>query len=117
MGKVIRFYETLDGHRPIREFLDSHPGKVAQRIAWVLRLLEEQDQIPARYFRKLQGSEEIWECRIQVGSNAYRIFCFFTTHSNLVLTHGILKKSQKTPRSEIRRAEVYRRDYLARREL
>jgi phage-related protein len=45
----------------------------------------------------------------------YRIFCFFAGHSVVVLTHGLEKKSMKTPRKEIERAESYRRDYLNRR--
>lgn len=49
------------------------------------------------------------------GSNAYRIFCFFAGDSVVVLTHGFVKKSQKTPRAEIEKAEAYRRDYLKRR--
>jgi len=63
---------------------------------------------------KLAETEDIWECRIQFGSNAYRIFCFFLNNS-VVLTHGFVKKSQKTPAREIERAEAYRRDFFKRR--
>jgi phage-related protein len=91
------FYRTADGKCPVLEFLDSLPGKVAQKIAWVLRLLEDLDIVPSSYFKKLIGTEEIWECRIQFGSNAYRIFCFFSGNSVVVLTHGFTKKSQKAP--------------------
>jgi hypothetical protein len=52
--------------------------------------------------------------RIQFGSNTYRIFCFFIDNS-VILTHGFVKKSQKTPAGEIERAEAYRRDFLKRR--
>ena len=45
---------------------------------------------------------------------SYRIFCFFMNNS-VVLTHGFVKKSQKTPAGEIERAEAYRRDFLKRR--
>jgi len=61
------------------------------------------------------STEEIWECRIQRGSNAYRIFCFFDGNAVVVLTHGLIKKTRKTPVREIERAEAYRRDYLQRR--
>jgi len=114
MSRTVTFYRTVDGKCPIQEFLDSLPGKVAQKIVWVLRLLEDIDRVPASYFKKLAGTEDIWECRIQFGSNAYRIFCFFLNNS-IVLTHGFVKKSQKTPAREIERAEVYRRDFLKRR--
>ena len=114
MNRTVIFYRTADGKCPVQEFLDSLPGKVAQKIVWVLRLLEDMDIVPASYFKKLVGTEDIWECRIQFGSNAYRIFCFFMNNS-VVLTHGFVKKSQKTPAGEIERAEAYRRDFLKRR--
>lgn len=115
MGKTIRFYKTVDGQCPVQEFLDSLPGRVAQKVAWVLSLIEDLDVVPSTYFRKLVSTAEIWECRIQLGSNAYRIFCFFDSNSVVVLTHGLIKKTQKTPQREIDRAEAYRRDYLQRR--
>lgn len=64
MSRVVTFYKTADGKCPIQDFLDSLPIKVAQKVAWVLRLLEDLDVVPSSYFKKLVGSEEIWECRI-----------------------------------------------------
>ena len=115
MNKTVIFYKTIDGKYPIQDFLDSLAWKVAQKVTWVLNLLEDLDIVPSSYFKKLVGTEEIWECRIQFGSNAYRIFCFFVDNSVVVLTHGFIKKSQKTPKSEIEKAEAYRRDFLRRR--
>jgi phage-related protein len=115
VGRSVIFYKTVDGKSPIQDFLDSLPGKVAQKVTWVLNLLEDLDIIPSSYFKKLGGTEEIWECRIQLGSNAYRIFCFFVDSSVVILTHGFLKKSQKTPKHEIEKAEAYRKDFLKRR--
>lgn len=77
MNRRIIFYRTKDGKCPAQGFLDALPSKAAQKVTWVLRLLEELEMIPATYFKKLLGTEEIWECRIQHGSNIYRIFCFF----------------------------------------
>jgi len=115
VGKAIIFYRTADGECPVQAFLDSLSAKVAQKVAWELSLVEDLDVVPATYFKKLLNTEEIWECRIQFGSIAYRIFCFFDGNSVVVLTHGSIKKTQKTPQREIERAETYRRDYLQRR--
>ena len=115
MDRTIIFYRMTDGKCPVQEFLDSLSGKAAQKVSWVLSLIEDIDIVPSTYFRKLVSTEEIWECRIQLGSNAYRIFCFFDGNSVVVLTHGMIKKTQKTPQREIERAETYRRDYLQRR--
>ncbi len=114
MSRTVLFYKTADGKCPVQDFLDSLPGKVAQKIVWVVRLLEDLEIVPSFYFKKLVGTKEIWECRIQFGSNAYRIFCFFIDNA-VVLTHGFVKKSQRTPVREIERAEAYRRDFLRRR--
>lgn len=116
MGRTVIFYTTVDGKCPIRDFLDSLPGKVAQKVTWVLRLLEDLEIVPVSYFKKLTGSKGIWECRIQFGSNAYRLFCFFANGDVVVLTHGIVKKSQKTPKHELERAKTYRQDFLRRRQ-
>jgi phage-related protein len=114
MSRTILFYRTADRKCPVQDFLDALPGKVAQKVVWVLRLLEDLDIVPATYFKKLIGTEEIWECRIQFGTNIYRIFCFFDSHSVVILTHGFEKKSMKAPKGEIEMAETYRRDYLRR---
>ncbi len=112
---TVKFFRTTDGKCPIQEFLDSLPAKSAQKITWVLKLLEDLDRVPASYFKKLVNTEEIWECRVQFGSNSYRLLCFFVDNFVVVLTHGFSKKSQKTPKQEIERAEAYRREYLKRR--
>jgi phage-related protein len=114
MSRTVKFYKTSSGKCPIKEFLDSLSGKAAQKVVWVLRLLEDLDIIPVTYFKKLIGTEYIWECRIQYGSHIYRVFCFFDSNATVVLTHGFRKKSMKTPRQEIERAESYKRDYFNR---
>jgi phage-related protein len=115
MGRAVIFYRTVGRKCPVQEFLDSLSGKAAQKVAWVLTLIEDLEVVPSSYLKKLVGSAEIWECRIQFGSNSYRIFCFFEGYSVVVLTHGIIKKTQKTPRQEIEKAEACRKDYLSRR--
>jgi len=115
MHRMVIFYKTVDGKCPVQEFLDSLSGKTAQKVLWTLSLLEDLEIVPSTYFKKLTGTEGIWECRIQYVSNIYRIFCFFDSHSVVVLTNGLVKKSQKTPQREIARAESYRKDFLSRR--
>jgi phage-related protein len=114
VGRNIIFYRTESGQCPVEEFLDSLKPKDAQKVLWVLRLIEDLDRVPSQYFKKLTGTEEIWECRVRVHSKAYRVFSFFVDGNTLVLTHGYSKKSQKTDNRQIKRAERYRRDYLGR---
>jgi len=56
MGKIVRFYQTEDGRTPVKDFLDSLPGKVAQKVLWVLMVAEELDTLPTTYFKKLGGN-------------------------------------------------------------
>jgi len=94
--------------------LDRIPGKEAQKILWVLQLLEEFEILPSNYFKKLTSTNDIWECRIKTGSNCYRVFSFFFRGNKVILTHGYAKKSQKTDPREIKRAERYKKEYCHR---
>ena len=113
MSREIQFYKTEHQRCPVEEFLDSLPSKSAQKVTWVLSLLEDLKIIPANYFTKMPGTDDIWECRIKLGSNIYRIFSFWDGNK-IILTHGFIKKMQKTPRSEIERAQDYKKDYFER---
>jgi len=98
----------------VEEFLDSLNAKQAKKATWVLKLVEELDFVPSQYFTKLENTEGIWEVRIQVGGNIFRILGFLDGNNLVVLTSGFQKKTQKTPTQEIALAEQRRRDYLAR---
>ena len=94
--------------------MDSLESKQAQKVAWVLQLVEELDIVPVQYFKKLVASQEIWEVRVQVGNNIFRVLGFLDGAELVVLNHAFQKKTQKTPPKEIRIAEKRKRDYLAR---
>lgn len=112
--RTINFYRTETGDCPIEEFLDSLPSKQAQKVAWVLRLIEELDLVPGQYFEKLVNTEDIWEVRVQFGGDIFRLLGFFAGSSLLILTNGFAKKSQKTPRQEIDLATRRKNEYLSR---
>ncbi len=114
MPREIVFYRTASGHCPVEEFLDSLSGKKAQKVAWVLRLVEELDFVPPQYFQKMVSTEDLWEVRVQAGSDIFRLLGFCDGPLLVVLAHGFQKKAQKTPRPAIRTAEERRRDYFRR---
>jgi len=113
--RTVNFYRLLNGNSPVEEFLDSLTGKQAQKVLWVLQLIEELDVIPRQYFKKLVGSEGIWEVRIQFGNDIFRLLGFFDGGTLLILTNGFAKKTQKTPPQEIALAVRCKEEYLARR--
>lgn len=98
----------------MEEFLDSLPGKVSQKITWVLSIVEELELVPAKFFKKLKGSDGIHECRIDVAGNAYRMLGFFIEGNVIILTNGFIKKTQKTPKEAIELAESRKKDFLSR---
>jgi len=81
-----------------------------------LQLVEELDSVPRQYFKKLAGSEGIWEVRIQFGNDVFRLLGFFDGGSLLILTNGFVKKTPKTPPLEIALAVRRKEEYLARRQ-
>ena len=114
MKRRVIFYKTKDNKCNVIDFLDGLSGTVAKKVVWVLKLLEELDKIPVSYFKKLAGTEEIWECRIKSGSNSYRILGFFIDGSIIILTNGFKKKTRKIPKVQIEIAESFRNDYMKR---
>jgi len=61
-------------------------------------------QIPETYLKHLEGTEGLYEIRIQLGSDIFRIFCFFDEGKLVVLANGFHKKTQKTHKQEIAKA-------------
>ena len=96
-----------------RDFIKSIDNASARRkIYYVLdriKLGEKDNEI----FKKLDDTD-IWEFRILFAKIAYRLFAFWDTSENalIVATHGIIKKTQKTPTKEIRKAERIREEYF-----
>ena len=112
--REIIFYKTQSGACPVEEFLDSFAAKQAQKVTWVLNLVETLDMVPIQYFKKLEGTADIWEVRVEFGGNAFRLLGFMDKGSLVILTNGFAKKTQKTPTTEISLAERRKADYLIR---
>jgi len=110
-----QFYTTASGRCPVREHLDTLPDKAARKIAWVLRAVRDLERVPANYLKKLVNTNDIWEIRVDVGRNTFRLLGFFRGRELIILTNSFQKKSQKTPQGEIRLAEERKADYLKRR--
>jgi phage-related protein len=114
MSRTIVFYRTGSGHCPVEDFLDGLSGKEAQKVAWVLKLIEELEVVPSQYFQKMVSTEDLWEVRVRAGSQTLRLLGFFDGPSRLLLAHGFHKKTQRTPGPAINLAEQRRRDYFRR---
>lgn len=109
----IIFYETELGRCPIVEFLETLDSKLLAKTLRTIDLLEEfGNKLRVPYTKALEDG--ILELRTIHGTNITRILFFYDRGNKIVLTHGFVKKSQGTPRSEIELAKKYRNDYLRR---
>jgi phage-related protein len=114
--REILFYETSSGQKPIEDFLEQLTSKQAQKVTWVLKLIEELDRVPSKYFKKMINTDELWEVRASFGSNIFRLLGFLDGPNLVVLDHAFQKKTQKTPKQAIKIAEERRKDYFRRKQ-
>jgi phage-related protein len=77
-----------------------------------LKLISILDRVPEKYFKHLTGSKGIYEIRIEVGPDIYRVFSFFGKGHLVVLVNGFQKKSRKTPSKEIELAKKLKKQYF-----
>lgn len=97
-----------------RYFLDFYlmqPESVQVKIEWTLNLIRVQGQVPEKYFKHMEGTKGLYEIRVEVGGNIYRIFSFFDKGNLVVLGNAFQKKSQKTPKNEIVKALKIMEEY------
>jgi len=111
----VQFYRTGTGSCPVEDFLDSLNAKQAQKVLWVLKAVQELPQVPKQYFKKLEGTGDLWEVRAEFGGDAFRLLGFWDEGRLVILTNGFAKKTQKTPEREIALAEQRKRDHVNRR--
>jgi phage-related protein len=83
------------------DFYKKQKQKVKDKIIWTFKLIETIQQIPEEYLKHISGTEGQYEIRIRLGSDIFRIFCFFDEGKLVVLANGFQKKTQKAPKSEI----------------
>ena len=93
------------------DFYEVQPDDVQAKIEWTLNLLRVMRQVPEKYFKHLEGTKGLYEIRIEVGSNIYRIFSFFDKGNLVVLGNAFQKKTQKTLKQEIQKALKIMKDY------
>lgn len=93
------------------DFLAEQRQKVKDKILWTLRIIETQQKIPTDYLKHIEGTDGLYEIRVQQGSDIFRIFCFFDEGKLVVLVNGFQKKTKKTPKSEIEKALKIKNEY------
>lgn len=107
------FYETASGEKPAKDFMLSQDAKMKAKLFGLVDVLEEYgNQLREPYSKPL--GDGIFELRAKQGSDISRVLYFFYYEGRIILTNGFIKKTQKTPPSEIALAKKYRKDFLER---
>lgn len=111
----VEYYRKNDGTYPAEEFILSQDIKMQAKLFRLLELLElKGNELRGPYSKSL--SDGIFEIRAVQGNNITRVLYFFVIDKKIILTNGFVKKTQKTPESEIALAKKYRADYEFRKE-
>lgn len=95
----------------LEDFLDTLPAKIHDKVLQSIAALEYLDMIPSSILKHITGTKGLYELRVELGTEAVRVFCFFDMGRIIVLINGFRKKTQKTPRKEIDRALKLMKEY------
>lgn len=109
----VEFYEGNEGSCPVEEFLTSLDKKMSAKLYALIEVLEEKGSCLREPYSK-HLSDGIFELRGKTGTDILRVLYFFYHDGKIILTNGFIKKTQKTPLREIRKAKRYRSDFLER---
>ena len=93
------------------DFYNSQKASVQGKIDFVIGLVRTLRIVPEKFLKHLEGTDGLYEMRIKVGSNIYRVFCFFDEGNLVILLGGFQKKSTKTPSGAIANAEKLKKEY------
>jgi len=85
---------------------------VKEKIGYVFRLIKTVYKVSEKFLKHIEGTDGLYEIRVEVGSNVYRIFCCFDKGNLVVLFNAFQKKTQKTPKQEIELAEKLKKEYF-----
>ena len=94
------------------EFFAKQTGKVKEKIDYVLFVLTHAERVPKKFLQHMESTKGLYEIRIEVGNNIFRIFCCFDKGKIVALFNAFQKKTQKTPKSELDLALKLMNDYF-----
>lgn len=94
------------------DFYKAQEDKVQEKIEYVLDLVRFERQVPKKFFKYLENTDGIYEVRVITTFKSIRLLCFFDDGNLVVLANCFVKKTQKTPRKEIKLAEKLKKEYL-----
>jgi phage-related protein len=107
----VKYREVITYKSYFEDFFKEQSPKVQDKIIKILDLIEQVERIPVTYLRYVEGTDGLFEVRVILNGNIFRVFCFFDGNRLIVLLSGFQKKTQKTPKKEIEHAERIKAEY------
>jgi phage-related protein len=117
MEYEVELYEKADNEIPVLDFILSlNPKQQAKIYREIELLIKFGNELHLPHVRKMEGEKynALWELRVEIASNAFRIFYFMHYQNHSILLHGFQKKTMKTPPKELDIALSRMKDYIAR---
>lgn len=111
----VDFYKKINGECPVEEFLDSLDNKMRAKLLRMIMLLQQNGNELREPYSKSLG-DGIFELRAKQSTDITRVLYFFVVGHKIILTNGFVKKTKKTPNSEINLAKEYRKGFFSRKE-
>lgn len=94
------------------DFYKAQDDKTQLKIEYVLDLVRFENRVPIKFFKQLENTDGIYEIRVITVFKSIRILCFLDDGNLVVLANCFVKKTQKTPQQEIKKAEKLKIEYL-----
>lgn len=101
MDKNQKYRKIVFFKNYFQKFFNQQSKKVKEKIVWTFDLIEDLQRVPETYLKHIEGTDGLYEIRVQLVSDIFRIFCFFDKGNLVVLANGFQKKTQKTTKKEI----------------
>lgn len=111
MGKSQKYRKITFFKNYFQEFFDKQSKKARAKIVWTFELVEDLQRVPETYLKHIESTDGLYEIRVQLGSDIFRIFCFFDQGQLVILINGFQKKTPKAPKKEIELALKIKAEY------
>lgn len=106
-NRTIKLYKDY-----FKEFYVAQNDAVRRKINYCINVVRTVDRVPKNILKNIEDADGLYEIRIEVGNNIFRIFCCFDKGSLVILFNGFQKKTQKTPKQQIERAKKLMKEYF-----
>ncbi len=106
-NRTIKLYKDY-----FKGFYVAQTDAVRRKINYCINVVKTVDRVPKTILKNMEDADGLYEIRIEVGNNIFRIFCCFDKGSLVILFNGFQKKTQKTPKQQIERAKKLIKEYF-----